>query len=138
MDLSPRVRHFVAQQRVGRFATADETGMPHVVPVCFVELTGRVYIVIDEKPKTTTRLKRIRNIQANPQAALVLDEFSEDWSRLAWVMLRGGADVLEAGPEHKAAIAALRDKYAQYRAMALDDRPVIRLTPERVNAWGLE
>lgn len=136
MPLEPLIRAFVARQRVGHLATSDEQTMPHVVPVCFAERDGSIYIVIDEKPKTTTRLRRLRNIEHNPQAALVLDRYTEDWSQLAWVMLRGRADTLHDGDEHSAAIAALREKYPQYREMALDDRPVIRLTPERVNSWG--
>jgi PPOX class probable F420-dependent enzyme len=136
MQWEPSVREFVARQRIGHLATSDAQAMPHVVPVCFAEHDGVVYIVIDEKPKTTTYLRRLRNIASNPQAALVLDYYSEDWSRLGWVMLRGRADTLENGDEHRAAIAALRDKYPQYREMALDDRPVIRLTTERVNSWG--
>ncbi len=136
MPLDPLVRAFVTRRRVGHLATSDTEAMPHVVPVCFAEREGAVYIVIDEKPKATTRLRRLRNIERNPQAALVLDHYSEDWSRLAWVMLRGRADTLAAGDEHRAAIAALREKYPQYREMALDDRPVIRLVPDRVNSWG--
>ncbi len=136
MPLDPLVRAFVTRRRVGHLATSDTEAMPHVVPVCFAEREGAIYIVIDEKPKATTRLRRLRNIERNPQAALVLDHYSEDWSRLAWVMLRGRADTLASGDEHRAAIAALREKYPQYREMALDDRPVIRLVPDRVNSWG--
>ena len=123
---------------MGRLATVDAGGAPHVVPICFALLDGRIYSVVDEKPKRTTRLQRLRNLEANPRAALLIDRYSDDWSQLAWVMVRGLAEVIEAGEEHAAAIAALRAKYRQYRAMALDDRPVIRLSPERVNAWGLD
>ncbi len=136
MQLDPFVRAFVTRRRVGHLATSDADAMPHVVPVCFAEREGAIYIVIDEKPKATTRLRRLRNLEHNPQAALVVDYYSEDWSRLAWVMLRGRADTLAAGDEHRAAIAALREKYPQYREMALDDRPVIRLMADRVNSWG--
>lgn len=136
MVLSPEVAAFVERQRVGRFATVDAAGMPHVVPVCFTLLNGRLYIAIDEKPKRTTRLQRLKNIEGNPQVALALDEYGEDWSRLAWVMIRGRAEILEHSAGHPAAIAALRAKYPQYRAMALEDRPLIRITPEHVNSWG--
>ena len=136
MELSPEMAAFIERQRVGRFATVDAAGMPHVVPVCFTLLNGRFYIAIDEKPKHTTRLQRLKNIEGNPQVALMLDEYSEDWSRLAWVMIRGRAEIIERGGDHPAAITALRAKYPQYQAMALEDRPLIRISPERVNAWG--
>ena len=138
VHLPENLRAFLQRQRVAHLATSDAQGAPHVVPICFVLLEDAVYSVIDEKPKTTTRLKRLRNIEANPRSALVADEYDEDWSRLAWVMLRGSAAVLSPGPEQRRALAALRDKYPQYRQMDLDDRPLIRLTIERPSSWGLE
>ena len=62
--------------------------------------------------------------------------YDEDWSRLAWVMLRGRAEILDDGDEHDRAQAALRERYAQYRAMRLEPLPVIALRIARVNAWG--
>ncbi len=127
---------FTDSQRVAHLATADANGRPHVVPVCFASLDGRIYIAIDEKPKRSLRLKRLRNIEENPQVALVLDRYDEDWSRLAWVLVQGTAAVLDGGPERAQAIAALRERYPQYRSMALEERPVIAITVERVSSWG--
>ncbi|TMB64608.1 MAG: TIGR03668 family PPOX class F420-dependent oxidoreductase [Chloroflexi bacterium] len=123
-------------QRVAHLATADANGRPHVVPVCFAYVDGRIYIAIDEKPKRSLRLKRLRNIEANPEVAIVFDRYDEDWTRLGWVLVRGTAAVLGYGPEHARTLAALREKYPQYRAMALEERPVIRITVERVSSWG--
>ena len=138
MEFSAAARAFVERSRVGRLATTGADGTPHVVPVCFVLVGGCVYSVVDEKPKRTMRLQRLRNIEARPHAALVIDRYDEDWSRLAWVMLRGAASVLEGGEEYAAALDELRAKYAQYREMGLAGRPMIRLEPERVNEWGLD
>ncbi len=138
MELPAAVRAFVEAQPVARLATIDAGGQPHLVPICFALLDGRCYSVVDEKPKRSTRLQRLRNIEARPQATLLCDVYGDDWDRLAWAMLRGRAEILEGGPEHAAALDALRAKYPQYRAMALEDRPVIALTPERVSSWGIE
>ncbi len=138
MELTGPARRFVEGAPVARFATVDEHGMPHIVPVCFALVGEHLYSVIDQKPKRTTRLQRLRNIEANSGAALVIDRYSDDWSQLAWVMVRGHASVLESGAEYAEALTALREKYPQYRSMELDGRPMIRLTPERVNAWGVE
>jgi len=127
---------FTESQRVAHLATADANGRPHVVPVCFAYLNRRIYIAIDEKPKRSLRLKRLRNIEENPRVALVLDRYDEDWSRLAWVLVQGTAAVLDRGPEHGRAVAALREKYPQYLEMALEGRPVISVTAERVSSWG--
>ncbi len=69
--------------RVGRLATADATGQPLVVPVCYaLDADGRhLYSAIDAKPKRTRQLRRLRNIAANPRVSLVVDEYDEDWSR---------------------------------------------------------
>jgi PPOX class probable F420-dependent enzyme len=105
--------------------------------VCFACTDSTLYITIDAKPKgDAAGLKRLRNILANPVAAFVADHYDEDWSRLGWVMLRGGAEILDAGAEHDRAQALLRARYAQYRAMPIETLPVIALRIARVTTWG--
>ena len=136
--LSGEARGFVESMRVARLATADANGAPHVVPVCYALIGDSLYVTIDEKPKRpdVRAMKRLRNIVQNPSVAVVVDRYEEDWSRLAWVMLRGRAEILDVGDEHDRAQAALRDRYPQYRAMRLGPLPVIVLRIARVNAWG--
>ena len=124
--------------RVARLATADTNGVPHVVPVCYALLGDNLYVTIDKKPKRSDgrALRRLRNIVENPHVAVVVDRYDEDWSRLAWVMLRGRAEILDRGDEHDRAQAALRERYAQYRAMPIEPLPVIAVRITRVNAWG--
>jgi PPOX class probable F420-dependent enzyme len=136
-QLSENQRHFLAVQKVGHFATADRDAAPHVVPVCFAVAGATLYITIDDKPKRTDRpLKRVRNIIENPAVAIVVDRYDEDWTRLAWVMLRGRADILTEGAEHRDAQALLRSRYPQLRAMRIESYPVIAVRIERVTAWG--
>ena len=138
-QLSPAVRAFVEARPVARLATIDPAGAPHVVAICFVLLGGRCYSVVDEKPKRGVRLQRLRNIGEHGAATLLCDVYSDDWERLAWAMLRCRAEVLDAEAEGYAkALEALRAKYPQYRAMALEGRPLIALTPVRVGSWGVE
>lgn len=139
--LTPAEKHFLDRQRVARLATADATGLPHVIPVCFA-LDGRsLYITIDEKPKRAgAELKRLRNIRANPNVALVADHYAEDWTRLAWIMLHGEAAILEptgaTTVEHGNAQALLKARYAQYQKMNLAGLPVIAVRLSRVTSWG--
>jgi PPOX class probable F420-dependent enzyme len=135
--VSENQRRFLAVQRVGHLATADRDATPHVVPVCFAVAGGTLYITIDEKPKRTDRpLKRVRNIIENPTVAVVVDRYDEDWTRLAWVMLRGHADILTEGPEHRDAQALLRSRYPQLRVMRIEHHPVIAVRIERATEWG--
>ena len=127
---------FIERQRVAHLATADAVGHPHVVPVCFALAGGCIWIAIDEKPKRTLRLKRLSNIEANPQVSLVFDTYDEDWSRLGYVLVQGLAEVVEGGQEHRQALAALRERYPQYGQMALEARPAIRVRPEKTVSWG--
>lgn len=134
------VRRFLDRQRVAHLATADASGAPHVVPICYVVLGETVYIAIDEKPKTSdlTRLRRLKNIAENPRVAIVADVYDdEDWSKLGFVLLRATATVLTpSAPAHAAAIVALRAKYPQYRQMALETRPLIAAQITAITPWG--
>lgn len=136
--LTDAQRRFLDGQRVGRLATADRGGVPHVIPVCFAVSDATLYVTIDEKPKRNSAapLKRVRNILENSSVAFVADRYDEDWTRLGWVMLRGRAEILTEGPEHDQAQALLRSKYAQYRAMRLADLPVIAARISAASAWG--
>ena len=136
--LSDDERRFLAQQRIAHLATADRRAVPHVVPVCFAVLEPTLYITIDEKPKqaSTRPLKRLRNMLENPSVGFVADRYSEDWTQLGWVMLRGRAEILNDGAEHDRAQDLLRERYPQYRTMQLADLPVIALRVERVTSWG--
>ena len=129
---------FLGAQRVGRLASADAQGNPHVVPVCFAIADASLYVTIDEKPKRASArpLKRLRNMMENPSLAFVADHYDEDWGLLGWVMLRGRADILTEGEEHDRAQELLRERYPQYRTMQLADLPVIALRIERVTTWG--
>jgi PPOX class probable F420-dependent enzyme len=135
--LTEAQRRFTETRRVGHLATADASGAPYLVPVCFAVAEAALYITIDEKPKRQDRpMKRVRNILENPRVAFIVDRWDEDWTRLGWVMLRGPAEILEGGNEHDAAQALLREKYQQYRAMNLAHLPVIALRIARVASWG--
>ena len=138
-QFSPEQLAFLDAQRAGRLATADLQGRPHVVPVCYACDGSTLYIALDEKPKRVPpeRLKRVHNLLENSQVALVVDRYDDDWSRLAYVLVQGRADMLDPGDaEHARAVRLVRDRYPPYRAMALELRPVIAIRPSRIVAWG--
>ena len=125
-----------AGARVARLATIAPGGAPHLVPVCYALAGGEVFVPVDQKPKRGTDLARLRNIRRDPRATLLVDHYDDsDWTSLAWVRLECEAGVVSPGSERQDALAALREKYRQYRAMALEDRPLIVLRVQRVVAW---
>ena len=129
---------FIEVRRVAHLATADPSGEPSVVPVCFAWVDGAFVIPIDEKPKRRDRpLQRVRNVEATGRASLVFDHYDEDWSRLGWVLVRGAARMMEPGAAgHDAAVLRLRERYPQYHTMALESAPLIALMPRRITSWG--
>ena len=138
MGLNRNVTRFVRSARVAHLATADARGMPHVIPICFVFDGKNFYSPIDEKPKRTVprKLKRLRNIKENPQVALVIDRYDENWTKLAYILIMGKARVLVSGAKHRKAVHLLRRKYSQYRKMRIDRVPMILIGPTRTTSWG--
>ena len=139
MALSDEARAFLDRHRVAHLATAGASGAPHVVPLCFTRLADRLYFVADDKPKRhgPRALRRLANIAANPRVALVVDDYDEDWTRLAYLLLHMDAAPVEDDVEYAEALAALCARYPAYRAMPLAraTHPMIRLTPRRWHLW---
>ena len=127
---------FLEAHRVGRLATVDAGGRPYAVPICYALLDGLIYTPIDEKPKRAGTLRRVKNILAEPRVCLVVDHYEEDWSRLAWLQLHGRATLVEDPDERRRATSALRHRYEQYRAMNLESRELIGITPQRARGWS--
>lgn len=121
----------IAEAPVARMATVDPSGRPHVVPICFAVEGDTLYTAVDEKPKRTRALRRLRNLEANPHVEVLIDHYEEDWSRLWWVRLRGTARVVGDEPH---ALELLRAKYPQYRERP-PRGPVIAVAIEERREW---
>lgn len=134
-----RERRYVESARIGRLATADADGRPHVVPICFAFTTVDIVTPIDEKPQRVPpdALRRSKDIDENPRVALIIDHYTEEWSRLGWVQIRGRATRCKPDESgHSRGVRALRQKYDQYENHDLGDRPLIRISPQSVRSWG--
>ena len=139
VQLSSSQARLLASARIGHLSTADTTGAAHVIPICYAFDGRSIYSVLDKKPKraSLTRLRRVKNILANPQVALVVDHYEEEWTRLWYILVTGHAELLLEGDEREEAIGKLREKYQQYRDMDIGLNPVIKITPGKVVSWGL-
>jgi PPOX class probable F420-dependent enzyme len=129
-------REQFATARVARMATVATGSRPHVVPVCFA-LDGEViHSAVDAKPKRSRDLRRLRNIEANPQVALLADHYEEDWTRLWWARADGVARLYERGePEHARAVELLAARYDQY-GDSLPEGTAIVIEVERWSGWS--
>jgi PPOX class probable F420-dependent enzyme len=129
---------FIASQRVAHLASADASGVPHVVPICFVLEAGTIYTAIDAKPKRVEarRLRRVRNLLENPNVALVFDRYVEDWGQIGYVMVTGRGELLKDEKQRSMAEEILREKYPQYQELLPSGCLVIEIKPTRVVSWG--
>lgn len=139
MIIPPAVEELIERARVARLATIDSEFKPHLVPVVFVFNGNHFFIPVDEKRKTAKpeKLKRIRNIQDNPNVTLLIDEYSEDWTKLAFVMIQGKASIAtkeEGNIQVRQAYKKLMIKYLQYQKVGLGERCII-ITPKKVASW---
>lgn len=135
---APARERFLAAS-VARLATADASGVPHLVPVTFACVRGDADVLVfavDHKPKTTTRLRRLGNIAANPAVCFLVDEYDDDWARLWWVRADARAAVLHGAPRD-AALEALTEKYRQYRRR-VPNGPVVGARVVRWSGWSAE
>jgi PPOX class probable F420-dependent enzyme len=137
-EFDPKVRF--TQSPVARLATVTPDGIPHLVPVVFAldgDLRGDrdvVYTAVDAKPKTTKRLRRLANIESNPQVSLLVDHYADDWTQLWWVRADGVAAIHSDGEAQHTGYRLLRAKYPQYQSVPLDG-PVITVTVHRWTSW---
>jgi PPOX class probable F420-dependent enzyme len=125
----------LAEARTGHLATITPDGRPHVVVVTFALVDELVVTAIDQKPKRTRDLQRLRNIDANPAVSFLADRYDEDWRALWWVRVDGIAEVDTTGERHDRVIEALIAKYRQYRE-APPDGPVIVITTDVISGWA--
>jgi PPOX class probable F420-dependent enzyme len=130
------IRRRLGDARVAHLATTGSDGRPHIVPICFVVVSEEIFFAVDHKPKRTSDLQRLRNIEMNPHVAMLADHYEEDWSRLWWIRVDGRAHVLNATDASSAhAIDALAVRYPQYRR-ARPSGPVVSIHIERLSGWS--
>lgn len=121
--------------RVGRLATADVDGVPHLVPITFALRDDTVAFAVDDKPKTTTCLRRLANIASNPQVSVLVDHYDEDWRQLWWARADGTAAEVTGSAQRAALVAALAAKYPQY-ANRTPRGVVVAITVRRWSGWS--
>ena len=129
------MRHRIKTAMVARLATIGPDARPHIVPITFAPTDGSLYFAVDQKPKRTRNLQRLRNIAANPAVSVLVDHCEDDWSSLWWVRVDGTARIVEEGPEFGEAISLLSARYEQYR-LNRPAGPVVEIKVARMTGWS--
>jgi PPOX class probable F420-dependent enzyme len=128
-------RRRLAAARVARLATVTSAGQPHLVPVTLAVDGDRIYTVVDDKPKTTRDLQRLRNLRASPRVAVLADHYDEDWTQLWWARADGTASVIADPVAMAAPIQLLAKRYRPYQDR-LPGGPVIAVLVDRWTGWS--
>jgi PPOX class probable F420-dependent enzyme len=130
-----QARERFAAAAVARLATVGPDGRPHLVPVTFAVDGDHIYTAVDSKPKSSRRLRRLRDIGVNPQVAVLADRYQDDWRKLWWVRVDGHASILSEPGDMAAPLALLAGRYPQYRASE-PGGPVIHILADRWSGWA--
>ncbi len=129
-------RESLESARVARLGFVDDRELPRVLPVTFAVVGDVIWSAIDDKPKGPGEPARVRYLRRRPEAALLVDRYSDDWDELAWVQVLGRVGVVEAAAAPEA-LDALCAKYPPYRARR-PRGPLLKLEVERALSWRAE
>ena len=137
-------RELLHRSPLGHLSYLDDRNRPRVLPVTFALVGADVWTAIDHKPKRrpADEIARVRYLRRRPEAALCVDHYEHDWSRLAWVQVLGSVEVMGSAAVSDpgadgvvvAALERLRAKYDSY-AENPPGGPFLRLAAERVLCW---
>lgn len=137
-------RRRFAASRSAVLGTVDAGGRPQLVPVTFALSGGdpasgagdSVLIAVDDKPKRTTELRRLRNIAGNPAVCLLADRYEDDWNRLWWARADGAARIV-ADPADlpEGLLDELRGRYQHY-ADSAPAGPFVVVAVDRWSGWS--
>jgi len=120
---------------VGHLATVRPDGTAHVVPITYGVGDNHIVTMVDHKPKTTTRLQRLANVESSGTASFLVDHYSQDWDSLWWVRIDGLAEVHHSGRIWETAAGVLAEKYSQYRERP-PSGPAITISIDEVSYWS--
>ena len=129
-ELPGEAREVIFGARRAVLATLADSERPHLVPVCFAVAQEDIVTAIDDKPKSTSRPARLRNIERRPRVTLLVDRWDENWSKLGWVMIEGTARIETPGYASR----ELQDRYPQY-SKEPPRGEVIVIAPEKLRWW---
>ena len=138
LKLNQKTRTLISRAKVARLATVDQKLYPYVVPVVFVFHENSFFIPLDEKTKTVNpkNLKRVKNIEKNPNVTLLIDKYQNDWKKLFFLMIHGKAKVIDGNSKlmdkiHKLLVS----KYPQYKKIGIGNS-CIKIDPTKVRFWS--
>ena len=132
-ELPGPILSLLGSERRAVMSTIVADGSAHSVPVVFALVGDELISPIDHKPKTGEVLRRVKNISRDDRVTLLIDHWDEDWTQLAWLMVRGRATV-----DTEATLPVMRELNERYEQYENDERhdALIRIRPTRLSWWA--
>lgn len=115
---------YLADQRLGRIATAGGDGQPHVTPVTFIYNADED--AIDVGGMSFGGTKKWRDATVNPKVTLLVDDVLSDPRRARALEVRGTAELIEKGG------GEINPRFPNFAP------EFFRIRPSRIVSWGLE
>src|SRR5436309_9753803 len=117
---TPAEIEYLKSQRLGRLATVNSKGEPHVVPVSF--RYNAEFDSIDIGGRNIAPTKKYRDAARQGKVAFVVDDVLPPWQPRG-IEIRGRAEVLPTGGQE------IRPQF---------DPQLIRIYPRRIIGWGID
>ncbi|MCH7967161.1 MAG: pyridoxamine 5'-phosphate oxidase family protein [Thaumarchaeota archaeon] len=138
MRFNQKTKTLIRKAKVARLATVDQKSNPYVIPVVFVFHKNSFFIPLDEKTKSVNpkKMKRVKNIEKNPNVCLLIDQYQNNWKKLFFLMIHGTATIIDdkkgkiLSEVHKLLIS----KYSQYKKTGIGNF-CIKINPKRITHW---
>jgi PPOX class probable F420-dependent enzyme len=135
--MNKKEEEYLRLKERGFLATLGKNGNPTIVPVCFAYSNGAIYTAIDEKPKSSRVPARLTNIEGDSRVAFIIDNYSQNWEKLSYLLVHGKARVVENQGEVDKAKSLLIGKYPQYRRLKLKEQ-MIEISVDRIKLWEFD
>ena len=141
MELEKKFLHqLIDSMKIARLALINRKNLPEAIPIVFGRHKDILFSPVDGKPKRSSNLARIKNIEVNPNTMLLFDHYSKDWEKLWWLRLVCVSQVVTDPPDTEFYQTILKEKYEQYQVTRLSNEPYestfITFNINSVRWWG--
>lgn len=142
-SVDKKILEIIKSARIGYLATSSSNLQPYLTPVVFIVLQNRIFIPLDDKPKTidVKELRRVKNIEENPKVSFLVDHYDEDWTNLWFVMIIGRATLVQMNGRNKRTAKEIMNihnmflkKYSQYAKIGIGNI-YIKIGIEKTICW---
>jgi len=122
MPLDPKVEQRLQTEQNLWLATVRPDGSPHLVPIWFVWVDGKIYLC------TGGNSVKVRNLKQNPQVSIALEDGNQP------IVIEGLARFAPIGAVRQSVTEAFKQKYDWNISTDGEYDQVVEIEPRRIRA----